>query len=70
MDLRVDDLIEHLKTFPPETRLRFVVECLNSTFCAADDYQVRRNDSDGVTELHILGAQVSPFVVVAEGEGS
>ena len=61
-NLEVRDLVEHLKTYPPETRLRLVVECVDSTFCAADDYQARRG-ADGVTELCILGALVRPHEV-------
>lgn len=63
-NLQVRDLLEHLKVLPPDLPLRFVVECVDSTFCAADDYQMRTG-AGGVSEICVFGALVRPHPVAA-----
>lgn len=59
--IQVRDLLDHLKTYPPETRLRLLVSCTDGSTAAGDDYQMRRGE-DGVTELCVCGALVKQMV--------
>lgn len=59
--IQVRDLVEHLSTYPPETRLRLVVVCLDGTLAHAEDYAMRRAE-DGAHELRISGALVWQIV--------